>query len=170
MRDRPNEAHLSEYAPERQNFRIDAVADGEGLNISRDVSTEQQGTWERLYLPKLPGPGSDDACDRIPLGPSLPGSRRRMGSVRNFVLILLAMGVAAAVYLYTHPEDWKRVRRELPIIGSDDVTRAYKWRDAQGRWQVTDQPPTGGLAFEVLEFSDDVNVLPLPPKLDEPAR
>jgi hypothetical protein len=90
--------------------------------------------------------------------------------MRNLILILLAMGVAAGVYLYTHPEDWKRVRRELPFVGSDDVTRAYKWRDAQGRWQVTDEPPAGAQVFEVLEFSDDVNVLPLPPKLDEPAR
>jgi hypothetical protein len=90
--------------------------------------------------------------------------------MKKLILLLLVLGIAAAVYLVQHPKVWNEMRRDLPLIGGEDVTRAYKWRDAQGRWQVTGDPPGAGVDFEVLEFAEDVNVLPLPPRLDEPAR
>jgi len=90
--------------------------------------------------------------------------------MKKLILLLLVLGVAAAVYLVQNPKVWNEIRRDLPLIGGEDVTRAYKWRDAQGRWQVTGAPPADGVEYEVQEYAGDVNVLPLPPRLDEPAR
>jgi hypothetical protein len=43
----------------------------------------------------------------------------------------------------------------------------YKWKDDQGRWNITDRPPEGR-AFEEVQIDPDVNVLPagVPPELD----
>ena len=45
------------------------------------------------------------------------------------------------------------------------TTRAYKWRDADGGWQITDTPPSGDTPYETIEVRSDTNVLPLPPGL-----
>jgi hypothetical protein len=44
------------------------------------------------------------------------------------------------------------------------TTRVYKWRDADGGWQITDEPPPEGTKFEKLEYVNDANVVPSVPK------
>jgi len=39
----------------------------------------------------------------------------------------------------------------------------YKWRDADGAWRITDEPPPRGVEYERLEYRSDTNVLPLVP-------
>ena len=43
----------------------------------------------------------------------------------------------------------------------------YKWKDDQGRWNVTDQPPAGR-PYEAVRVDPDTNVLPagVPPEQD----
>jgi len=43
-------------------------------------------------------------------------------------------------------------------------TKLYKWRDATGQWQVSDTPPGEGIKFEVLQYRNDVNVVPALPE------
>ena len=43
--------------------------------------------------------------------------------------------------------------------------RVYKWRNAKGEWQITDQLPPEGIEYERLEYREDENVIPLPPQL-----
>ena len=59
----------------------------------------------------------------------------------------------------------------LPVIISSPryggkwvATRVYKWRDADGVWQITDEPPPEGTKFEKLEYVNDANVVPSVPK------
>jgi hypothetical protein len=53
------------------------------------------------------------------------------------------------------------VKDKLPQAG--DTTRpVYRWRDDQGRVQITDQPPAGRPYEEVI-YRQDANVIPSAP-------
>jgi hypothetical protein len=76
-------------------------------------------------------------------------------------LLLVALG-AGAGYLYYFKRDllqgWvNKTPLDLQIVPT--VTRVYKWRDAQGNWQMTDRPPAGR-DYEVKEFRSDKNLVP----------
>lgn len=75
---------------------------------------------------------------------------------------LLALGLGG--YLYLNPDvanHWLLGERS----NAPTTTRVYKWQDARGNWQITDQPPPEGIPFETRDYHHDVNVLPLPPAL-----
>jgi len=79
-----------------------------------------------------------------------------------FVLILAAVG-----FWYWKPDTAQQIleRSSLPIGPS--ASRVYKWRDAQGGWHITNDSPPAGIQYEIREYRSDVNILPLPPQLQE---
>ena len=82
------------------------------------------------------------------------------------VWLLAMLLIGAGIWLYTHPDSAAGWRLLLPeTITSPRTDRLYRWRDAQGAWQVTDTLPPPGTAYETLDYRDDVNVLPVPPQL-----
>jgi hypothetical protein len=86
------------------------------------------------------------------------------------LLVLIVLILLAGAVLFLKPEFRQRLRDLSSDAGLSGVvpktsTRLYKWRDAAGHWQITDQPPPGDTAYEMLEFREDVNVLPRPPGL-----
>ena len=66
---------------------------------------------------------------------------------------------AGAVWWYLAPDTLPDpVRKLLPV--SDRANPAlYKWKDAKGRWNVTDVPPTDR-PYETLKYDPNTNVLP----------
>lgn len=81
-----------------------------------------------------------------------------------WLLVFLAAG--AGFWYFTHPEQAGYLHALLPGAGPDLKTdRLYKWRNPRGEWQMTDTPPPPGTPFELLEYREDVNVLPVPPQL-----
>jgi hypothetical protein len=89
--------------------------------------------------------------------------------MRLFLLLIVLMLVAGGV-LYLKPEYRTRIQElssdiGLSRIAPKNTARLYKWRDAAGNWQITDRLPPDGIAYEKLEYRDDVNVLPRPPGL-----
>ena len=81
------------------------------------------------------------------------------------LLLLVAGGVA-----YFKPEYRDRILQLSSDLGLSRITpkqttRLFKWRDAAGNWQITDQLPPPGIDYEKLEYREDVNVLPRPPGL-----
>jgi hypothetical protein len=48
---------------------------------------------------------------------------------------------------------------------TEKTVTVYKWRNARGEWQITDQLPPEGIEYERLDYREDENVLPLPPQL-----
>lgn len=76
----------------------------------------------------------------------------------------LLLGTGAYVYLDpTLRSELKNQTRELVPSSS---TTLYKWQDASGRWHVEDSPPPAGVAFEVLDYRHDANVMPAVPAAD----
>jgi len=75
------------------------------------------------------------------------------------VLLLVLAAAAGAVWWYLAPDTLPDpVRKLLPV--SDRANPAlYKWKDAKGRWNVTDVPPTDR-PYETLKYDPNTNVLP----------
>jgi len=80
--------------------------------------------------------------------------------MKTLLLWLIVIALGAAVVLYFNPGLVDRLRGLVP--GQDSATTVYKWRDEQGVWHVTDEPPPPGTEYETQEYLPDTNVLPAP--------
>lgn len=76
--------------------------------------------------------------------------------------VLVAVGLLAAAAIAW----WRFAPGTLPAFAQRAVPRPasanpplYKWRDAQGRWQVTDAPPAGR-AYQTIVVDPATNVVP----------
>jgi hypothetical protein len=87
--------------------------------------------------------------------------------MRLLVIILVLVGLFG-LYLYFFPESGGRLLHNLQ--NSDFTTkthRVYKWRNERGEWQLTDTPPPPGVEYELSDYRDNVNVLPVPPGAEQ---
>lgn len=75
-----------------------------------------------------------------------------------FLIIVLAAAVGA--WLYFNPDVQQELLKETPLATEPTTTQLYKWRDANGQWQVSDKPPTGNVEYEVMQYRSDTNVVP----------
>jgi hypothetical protein len=87
-------------------------------------------------------------------------------------LLLIVLSLVAGLVVYLKPEYRNRFQDLSSDIGLSRIApkktaRLFKWRDARGDWQITDQLPPNGIAYEMIEYREDVNVLPRPPKLQQ---
>ena len=84
------------------------------------------------------------------------------------VVVVLAAVAAGAYYVYRNPAVVTSLVEGTPLESTLrdalGTTRAYKWRDADGNWHITDEPPPEGTKFEKLEYQNDANVVPSVPK------
>ena len=76
------------------------------------------------------------------------------------ILVLVILLLAAGGYIYLHPEVMRPLLQGTALEPPPAETTLYKWRDANGQWQVSDTPPAGGVKYEVLKYRGDVNVIP----------
>jgi hypothetical protein len=88
-------------------------------------------------------------------------TRPGRGSGRALVWLLVVLFGAGAAYLWIFDRDRaNRWLEKAPALTGPSVTTAYKWRDANGSWQITDQPPPGNIPYETVRVRSDVNILP----------
>ena len=91
------------------------------------------------------------------------GRHGQTGAVPIWLLLVLGVLGGVLFYWYTTPQEtpsW--VRGWLP--GMPEYTGPlYRWRDDQGRIQVTDKPPKGRTYEEVRDRAD-ANVMPGAPR------
>jgi hypothetical protein len=84
----------------------------------------------------------------------------------RLVWVLLAIALIAGIYLYQNPELGEQLEDLSSKAGlSKKTTHVYKWQNSRGEWQLTDQLPPEVVEYEILDYREDVNVLPLPPQL-----
>jgi hypothetical protein len=84
--------------------------------------------------------------------------------------LLGALLLLVFVYIWFNPDYQEQLRQTVKELSSDagitkKTTHVYKWRNADGEWQITDHLPPDGVEYERLDYREDVNVLPLPPQL-----
>ena len=83
----------------------------------------------------------------------------------RFLWLLIFLLCAAGITVYLNPALKSQLLDNVPELGTNATVRAYKWRNAQGEWQITDNLPPAGIKYETLEHHRDENVLPRPPQL-----
>lgn len=93
---------------------------------------------------------------------SVTPPRRGSGWAMVLMLIVVLLGGAAVYLWYFDRERASLWLEKAPLVPGASVTTAYKWRDANGSWQITDQPPAGGIPYETIRVRSDVNILPAP--------
>jgi hypothetical protein len=86
------------------------------------------------------------------------------------VWLLVALLLLVSAWIWFNPDYRKQIGERLGELPSDagitkKTTRVYKWRNADGEWQITDHLPPQGVEYERLDYREDVNVLPVPPQL-----
>ena len=96
--------------------------------------------------------------------PGSGGSRRSLWVIAAGVLLVVT---GAGGLLYYDRELAAKLLKDTPFAPAAQVTTVYKWRNDQGDWQIADQPPPGGIAYEVLEYNSDTNVMPLVPREED---
>ena len=75
------------------------------------------------------------------------------------LIVVVVLGLGA--YAWLNPEFADQVDGSLRDMNvKSKTTTVYKWRDANGNWQITDQPPADGIKYETLEYHRDANVMP----------
>lgn len=93
-------------------------------------------------------------------------SRRAAGGAALWLLGLVAiLALSGWAWWYYAPDSLPEpLRKQLPVSKNANPV-LYKWRDAQGRWQVTDQAPTDR-PYETVLVDPNTNVLPsgVPPE------
>jgi hypothetical protein len=79
---------------------------------------------------------------------------------KALVLIALLAAVAAVLWRFFPEAVWPLVEH-TPLKKHLSTSRpVYQWRDAEGAWQVTDEPPADGIPYEVRQYHLDANILP----------
>jgi hypothetical protein len=83
---------------------------------------------------------------------------------RSTKALLIAGAVIGgiAVGIYTDPDLSRKVEHEarelLPPSGK--TTKLYRWQDAKGVVQVSDQPPPPGIEYQIVEYDPNANLMP----------
>jgi len=83
--------------------------------------------------------------------------------MNKFFGVVVVAAVAVGAYFFMDSDQTQGLSQGESAESDDGLVRVYKWQDAQGYWQVTDQPPAQGIAYELKEYVPDVIPLPLPP-------
>lgn len=76
--------------------------------------------------------------------------------------VLSIIAVLVIAFLYAKPEYMDSIESFTDKALPDAVThsRAYRWKDSKGQWQLSDKPPADGIDYEVVEYHKDTNVIP----------
>lgn len=90
----------------------------------------------------------------------------------RLLIILLIVAIAGAVFYYSNTSDESSpLLRGLAEVRSltreaapepPAETTVYKWKDKNGEWHFSNQPPPEGVAAEITIYRSDVNVMPSP--------
>jgi len=82
--------------------------------------------------------------------------------MQKFFLIAIVALAASGYYVYQDPElrAWfdRQTQQLLPEQATHHVM--YRWKDAQGQWQVSDSPPGPGIEYETVRYHKDTNLIP----------
>lgn len=83
-----------------------------------------------------------------------------MRLAKNLLLATALLGGAAAWLWYRAPEYLPQAWRRQNPHSPDYAPAMYRWKDDQGRTQISDAPPSDGRAYETVVIDPDTNVVP----------
>lgn len=78
-----------------------------------------------------------------------------------WLLVLLALAGAAGSWVWFRaPEHLPPHLRSRNPHSADYAPTVYRWKDNQGRTQITDTPPEDGRPYEPVLINPNTNVVP----------
>lgn len=77
----------------------------------------------------------------------------------RWLILLVCALLAAAALWWWQPAIFQQTWQQIDQTISGEST-LYRWKDARGREQVSDTPPTDGTPFEKLSYQHSVNIIP----------
>ena len=86
--------------------------------------------------------------------------------MKGFMALVFLIIVAGAAGYFFNPDIKNMIDEQLLYntgMKSHEMY-GYKWQDENGTWQLTQEPPADGVAFEKVKVRDDWNVMNLRPK------
>lgn len=88
-----------------------------------------------------------------------------MTTTKKVILIGLAICTGVGIGLYQKPQFREFIERKTaPLLPKSmqgqQLAKAYKWRDAKGHWQLTDDPPPAGIKYDIIVVNPNRNTLP----------
>jgi hypothetical protein len=81
-------------------------------------------------------------------------------SLRWLLLLLLALGAAAAWVWFRAPEHLPPQLRVRNPQSTDYAPTLYRWKDDLGRTQITDLAPADGRPYETVVIDPKTNIVP----------
>ena len=77
--------------------------------------------------------------------------------------ILLAVVITTSLYIYLDEGLQKKLLGKVHQVAPElNQSTLYKWKNKKGVWQISDKPPSKGIAFTTITSQDQVNVMPSP--------
>lgn len=79
--------------------------------------------------------------------------------VRALLTVAALVGLSVALWKWAPkylPEGWRRSNANSPA----SAPAIYRWKDDQGRTQITDVPPADGRRYERVVIDPQTNVVP----------
>ncbi len=85
----------------------------------------------------------------------------------SFLLLLVAAAALPFVLPLREGKpllDWRKLTLPappLPTLGAPDAgpVSVYRWQDAQGQWQFSNEPPPEGMSYELQIIDPDANLM-----------
>ena len=85
---------------------------------------------------------------------------------RVVLFICLVIAGVGTYYYFFERESLARHLDGTPLELPAKTTEVYKWRDAQGKWHISDERPDESIESETLQYRSDDNILPSQPPKD----
>ncbi len=82
--------------------------------------------------------------------------------MKKWLIIGLGILIAFGITFYKDPAVKSFLERQSDNILPEQIThlKAYRWRDKDGNWHVSDRPPPDGIEYEEVIYHRDTNVIP----------
>ena len=84
--------------------------------------------------------------------------------MKGFMALIFLLIIAAIAGYFFNADVKNFVNKQLlyETGAKSHVAYGYKWKDRDGVWQLTQQPPSDGTLYEKIEVRDDWNVMDAP--------
>lgn len=75
--------------------------------------------------------------------------------------ISLVVLTTTALYIYQDEVLQTKLLGKIHQVAPElNKSTLYKWQNSKGEWQITDKPPSKGIAFSTISSQDQINVMP----------
>ena len=82
--------------------------------------------------------------------------------MKKWISITFVIALAFGLVYYDDPRVQSFLKQQIDQTLPEQIThtKAYRWKDKNGQWTVSDKPPADGTPYEEVQYHRDANVIP----------